>query len=153
MIAKEELRIRFEYYFQVLRNKQSELEAQLDEVVRVAETQVEERQVKLNQLEITKADALHNLQHNELNEILLNVSRELGEKIRGLEATVDRIPSVWLDWRDGWLEGGMAELCRLCEGVSYLNRHNTAWSGVSKEIGRWSYTILLVCQTLYLTWS
>ena len=59
-----------------------------------------------------------------ISKILLNVSRELGEKIWGLEATVDRIPSVWLDWRDGWLEGGMAELCCLCKGASYLNRHN-----------------------------
>ena len=34
VIVKEELRIRFEYYFQVLRNKHLELEVQLDEVVR-----------------------------------------------------------------------------------------------------------------------
>ena len=130
VVAKDELRVRFEYYFLVLRAKHLELVAQLDEVVRAAETQVEERQVKLNQLKITKADVSHNLQHNELNETLANVSRELDEKIRGLETTEDRIPSVWLEWRDGWLEGGMAGLCRLCEGVSYVNRHNPVWSGV-----------------------
>ena len=136
VIAKEELRVRFEYYFQVLRGKHLELVAQLDEVVRVAETQVEDRQVKLNQLKVTKADVSHNLQHNELNETLINVSRELDEKIRGLEATVDRIPSLWLEWHDGWLEGGMAGLCRLCEGVSYVNRHNPVWSGVNRGNGQ-----------------
>ena len=135
-IAKEELRVRFESYFQVLRGKHLELVAQLDEVVRVAETQVEDRQVKLNQLKVTKADVSHNLQHNELNETLIHVSRELDEKIRGLEATVDRIPSVWLEWHDGWLEGGMAGLCRLCEGVSYVNRHNPVWSGVNTGEGQ-----------------
>ena len=124
------------YYFQVLRVKYLELVAQLDEVVRVAETQVEKRQVKLNQLRITKADVSHNLQHNELNETLANVSRELDEKIRRLEATVDRIPSVWLEWCDGLLEGGMAGLCRLCEGVSYVNRHNPVWSGVNAGMGQ-----------------
>ena len=135
-IAKEELRVRFDYYFQVLRGKHLELVAQLDEVVRVAETQVEDRQVKLNQLKVTKAEVSHNLQHNELNEILIHVSRELDEKIRGLEATVDRIPSVWLEWHDGWLEGGMDGLCRLCEGVSYVNRHNPVWSGVNRGEGQ-----------------
>ena len=134
VVAKEELRVRFEYYFQVLRAKHLELVAQLDEVVRVAETQVEERQVKLNQLRITKAEVSHNLQHNELNETLANMTRELDEKIRGLEATVDPIPSVWLEWCDEWLEGGMAGLCRLCEGVSYVNRHNPVWSGVNRGI-------------------
>ena len=136
MVAKEELRVRFEYYFQVLRAKHLELVAQLDEVVRVAETQVEERQVKLNQLIITKADVSYNLQHNELNETLANVSRELDEKIRGLETTVDWIPSVWLEWCDGWLEGAMAGLCRLCEGVSYVNRRNPVWSSVNKGMGQ-----------------
>ena len=136
VVAKEELRVRFEYYFQMLRAKHLELVAQLDEVVRVAETQVEERQVKLNQLRITKAEVSHNLQHNELNETLVNMTRELDEKIRGLEATVDRIPSVWLMWCDGWLEGGMAGLCRLCEGVSYVNRHNPVWSGVNGGEGQ-----------------
>ena len=136
VVAKEELRVRFECYFQVLRGKHLELVAQLDEVVRVAETQVEDRQVKLNQLRITKAEVSHNLQHNELNETLANVSRELEEKIRGLEATVDQIPSVWLEWCDGWLEGGMAGLCRLCEGVSYVNRHNPVWSGVNRGDGQ-----------------
>ena len=136
VVAKEELRVRFEYYFQVLRGKHLELVAQLDEVVRVAETQVEERQVKLNQLIITKAEVSHNLQHNELNETLANMTRELEEKIRGLEATVNRIPSVWLEWYDGWLEDGMAGLCRLCEGVSYVNRHNPVWSGVIAGTGK-----------------
>ena len=134
VVAKEELRVRFEYYFQVLRGKHLELVAQLDEVVRVAETQVEERQVKLNQLRITKAEVSHNLQHNELSETLANMTQELEVKIRGLETTVDRIPSVWLEWCDGWLEGGMAGLCRLCEGVSYVNRRNPVWSGVNKGI-------------------
>ena len=135
MSAKEELRVRFGHYFQMLRDKHLELVAQLDEVVRVAETQVEERQVKLNQLMITKAEVSHNLQHNELSETLANMTRELDEKIRGLEATVDQIPSVWLEWCDGWLESGMAGLCRLCEGVSYVNRQNPVWSGVNKGIG------------------
>ena len=135
-LAKEELRVRFEGYFQMLRDKHLELVAQLDEVVRVAETQVAERQEKLNQLQVAKADVSHALQHNELNETLMNVSRELDEKIRGLEATVDRIPSVWLEWHDGWLEGGMAGLCRLCEGVSYVNRHNPVWSGVGRGRGQ-----------------
>ena len=136
VVAKEELRVRFEYYFQMLRCKHLELVAQLDEVVRVAETQVEERQVKLNQLRITKADVSHNIQHNELSETLANVSRELEEKIRGLETTVDPIPSLLLEWCDGWLEGGMARLCRLCEGVSYVNRHNPVWSGVNGGDGQ-----------------
>ena len=135
-IAKEELRVRFECFFQMLRDKHLELVAQLDEVVRVAETQVAERQEKLNQLQVAKAEMSHALQHNELNETLMNVSRELDEKIRGLEATVDRIPSVWLEWHDGWLEGGMAGLCRLCEGVSYVNRHNPVWSGVDRGRGQ-----------------
>ena len=60
--AKEELRVRFEYYFKLLRDKHLELVAQLDEVVHVAETQVEERQMKLNQLKVTKAEVSHNLQ-------------------------------------------------------------------------------------------
>ena len=136
MLAKEELRLRFGHYFQMLRDKHIELVAQLDEVVRVAETQVEERQVKLNQLRITKAEVSHNLQHNELSETLANMTRDLDEKIRGLEATVDRIPSVWLEWCDGWLESGMTGLCRLCEGVSYVNRHNPVWSGVNRGIGQ-----------------
>ena len=136
VVAKEELRVRFEYYFQVLRGKHLELVAQLDEVVLVAERQVEERQVKLNQLRTTKAEVSHNLQHNELNETLANMTRELDEKMRGLEATVDPIPSVWLEWCDGWLEGGMTGLCRLCEGVSYVNRHNPVWSGVNGGDGQ-----------------
>ena len=135
-IARDELRVRFEYYFQMLRDKHLELVAQLDDVVRVAETQAEKRQVKLNQLIVTKAEVSHNLQHNELNETLVNVSRELDGTIRGLEADVDLIPSIWLEWRDGWLEGGIAKLCRLCEGVSYVNRHRPVWSGVSEGEGQ-----------------
>ena len=61
VIAKEELRVRFEYYFQELRNKHLVLVAQLDEVVRVAEIQVEDKQVKLNQLIITKAETSYSL--------------------------------------------------------------------------------------------
>ena len=136
VIAKEELRVRFEYYFQMLRGKHVELLAQLDEVVRVAERQVEERQVKLNQLRITKAEVSHNLQHSELSETLANMTQELDEKIRGLEATVEWIPSVWLVWGDGWLESGMAGLCRLYKGVSYVNRHNPVWSGVKRGDGQ-----------------
>ena len=37
MVAKEELCVRFEHYFQVLRVKHLELVAHLDEVVRVAD--------------------------------------------------------------------------------------------------------------------
>ena len=136
LVAKEELRVRFEYYFQLLRGKHLELVAQLDEVVRVAETQVEDGQVKLNQLKVTKADVSHNLQHNELNETRIHVSRELDEEIRGLEATVDRIPSVWLEWHDGWLESDIVGLCRLCECVSYNKIHNLVWSGVKKGEGQ-----------------
>ena len=135
-LAKEELRVRFEGYFQMLRDKHLELVAQLDEVVHVAETQVAERQEQMNQLQVAKAEMSHTLQHNELNETLMNVSRELDEKIRGLEATLDRIPSVWLEWHDGWLEGGMAGLCRLCDGVAYVNRHNPVWSGVGRGEGQ-----------------
>ena len=134
--AKEELLVRFEYYFKVLRDKHLKLVAHLDEVIRVVEKQAAERQVKLNQLKVTKADVSHDLQHNELNETLINMTRELDEKIRILEVTVDRIPSVWLEWHDGWLEGGMAGLCQLCEGLSYVNRHNPVWSGINKGEGQ-----------------
>ena len=130
LMAKQELRDRFEYYSHVLRDKHLEMEARLDEVVRVAETQVADRQTKLNQLIITKAEVSQNLIHNELNETRVNVSRELDEKIQGLEANADQVPSVWLEWRDEWLESGMTELCHVCEGVSYANRHNPVWSGV-----------------------
>ena len=136
LMAKQELRDRFEYYFRVLRDKHLEMEARLDEVVRVAETQVVDRQIKLNQLIITKAEVAQNLIHNELNETLVNVSRELDEKIQGLEAIVDQVPSVWLEWRDEWLVGGMEELCRVSEGVSYVNRHNPVCSGVNRGRGQ-----------------
>ena len=136
LMGKQELRDRFEYYFRVLREKHLEMEAQLDEVVRVAETPVVDRQIKLNQLTIAKAEVLQTLQHNELNETVINVSRELDEKIQGLEAIVNQVPSVWLEWRDEWLVGGMAELCRVSEGVSYVNRHNPVCSGVNEGIGQ-----------------
>ena len=135
-MAKQELRDRFEYYFGVLREKHLEMEARLDEVVRVAETRVVDRQTQLNQLRITKAEVSQNLVHNKLNETLVNVSRELDEKIQGLEAIVDQVPSVWLEWRDEWLVGGMAELCVVCEGVSYVNRHNPVCSGVNRGKGQ-----------------
>ena len=136
LMAKQELRDRFEYYFRVLHEKHLEMETRLDEVVRVAETQVTDRPIKLNQLTVTKAEVAQNLIHNELNETLVNVSRELDEKIQGLEAIVDQIPSVWLEWRDEWLVGGMAELCRVCEGVSYVNRHNPVCSAVNSGKGQ-----------------
>ena len=136
LMAKQELRDRFEYYFGVLREKHLEMEARLDEVVRVAETRVVDRQTQLNQLRITKAEVSQNLVHNKLNETLVNVSRELDEKIQGLEAIVDQVPSVWLEWRDEWLVGGMAELCVVCEGVSYVNRHNPVCSGVNRGEGQ-----------------
>ncbi len=134
---KEELRVRFEHYFDMLRAKHLDLVAQLDEVVHVAETQVEARQVKLNQLGVAKADVSHNLQHNELSEALRDVSRRLDTEIREIEATVDLIPSVWLEWRDEWLVGGMEGLCRIRECASYVDR---------VERDKWKYIILLVCQ-------
>ena len=136
LMAKQELQHRFEYYFRLLREKHLEMEARLDEVVRVAETQVVDRQTQLNQLIIAKADVSQDLIHNKLNETLVNVSREFDEKIQGLEAIVDQVPSVWLEWRDEWLTGGMAELCRVCEGVSYVNRHNPVCSGVNRGEGQ-----------------
>ena len=139
LMAKQELRDRFEYYFRVLREKHLEMEARLDEVVRVAETQVVDRQTQLDQLRITKAEVSQNLIHNKLNVTLVNVSHELDEKIQELEAIVDQIPSVWLEWRDEWLVGGMAELCRVSEGVSYVNRHNPVCSGVN--LGRGQHEI------------
>ena len=136
LMSKQELRDRFEYYFSVLREKHLEMETRLGEVVRVAETRVTDRQIKLNQLTIAKAEMLQTLQHNELNETVINVSRELDEKIQGLEAIVNQVPSVWLEWCDGWLVGGMAELCRVSEGVSYVNRYNPACSGVNIGLER-----------------
>ena len=136
LMAKQELQHRFEYYFRLLREKHFEMEARLDQVVRVAETQVVDRQIKLNQLTIAKAEVLQTLQHNELIETVINVSIEIDEKIQGLEAIVDHVPSVWLEWRDEWLAGGMEELCRVCEGVTYVNRHNPVCSGVNKGYGQ-----------------
>ena len=136
LMTKQELQHKFEYYFHVLREKHFEMEARLDEVVRVAESQMVDRQTQLNQLRITKAEVLQNLVHNKLNETLVNVSRELEEKIQGLEAIVDQVPSVWLEWCDEWLVGGMTELCRIYEGVSYVNRHNPVFPGVNKGEGQ-----------------
>ena len=129
LMSKQELRDRFEYYFSVLREKHLEMEAKLDEVVRVAETQVD-------QLIITKAEVSQNLIHNKLNETLVIMSLTLDEKIQELEVIVDQVPSVWLEWRDEWLVGGMAELCRVSEGVSYVNRHNPVCSGVNRGRGQ-----------------
>ena len=147
LMAKQELRDRFEYYFGVLREKHLEMEARLDEVVRVAETRVMDRQTQLNQLKITKAEVSQNLVHNKLNETLVNMTRELDEKIQGLEVIVDQVPSVWLEWRDEWLVGGMAELCLVCEGVSYVNRHNPVCSGVNKGKGQNEISIPLGLST------
>ena len=105
--AKQELCDRFEQYFRVLRDKHLEIETRLDEVVRVAETQAIDRQTKLNQLTIAKAEMLQTLQHNELNETVIDVSRKSEEEIQRLEAIVDDVPSVWLEWSDEWMEGGM----------------------------------------------
>ena len=79
---------------------------------------------------IAKAEMLQTLQHNQLQETVVKFSREYDEKIRVLETNVDQVPCVWLEWRDEWLVGGMAALCRVCEGVSYVNRHKPACSGV-----------------------
>ena len=136
LMSKQELRDRFEYYFRVLHEKHLEMEAQLDEVVRVAETQVVDRQTQLDQLRITKAEVSQNLIHNKLNETLVSMSLTLDEKIQELEVIVNQVPSVCLEWRDEWLVGGMAELCRVSEGVSYVNRHNPVCSGVNEGRGQ-----------------
>ena len=135
-MAKEELRNRFDYYFRLLREKHLKMETRLEEVVHVAEKLVLDRQTQLNQLKNTKADVLRNSIHNELNETLVNFTQELDEKIQGLEAIMDQVPSVWLEWRDDWLVDGMTELCRVSEGVSYVNRHNPVWSGANKGLGQ-----------------
>ena len=136
LMAKQELQDRFEYYFRVLREKHLEMVARLDEVVRVAEAPVVDRQTQLDQLRITKAEVSQNLIHNKLNETLVIMSLTLDEKIQGLEAIVDQVPFVWLEWRDEWLVDGMAELCRVSEGVSYVNRHNPVCSGVNRGRGQ-----------------
>ena len=136
LMAKQELQHRFDSYYRVLQDKQSEMEARLDEVVRVSETQMMDRQTQLNQLKITKADVSQDLVHNKLNETLVDLSLVIDEKIQGLEAIVDQVPSVWLEWRDEWLVGGMEELCRICEEVSYVNRHNPVCSGVNGGEGQ-----------------
>ena len=136
LMAKQELSDRFEYYFRVLRDKHLEMEARLDEVVRVAEAQVTDRQTKMNQLTIAKAETSRTLQHNELSETLQKVSQDLKQEINRVEAVVDKVPIVSLEWRNEWLEGRMRELCRVCEGVSYVHRQTPVWTGVSKGKGR-----------------
>ena len=37
---------------------------------------------------------------------------------------------------DEWLEGGLREMCHVCEGVSYVHRHTPMWTGVSRGEGR-----------------
>ena len=51
----------------------------------------------MDQLIITKTEVAQNLIHNELNETLVDLSRVIDEKILGLEAIVDQVPSVWLE--------------------------------------------------------
>ena len=135
LFAKEELRVCFENYSRILRDKHLELVAQLDELAHIAVTKAEERQLKLNQLKTTKADVSHNLQHNELNETLINVLRELDMNICILESIVDEIPCVCLQWNDKWFESGIAGLCRLCVNKSYVNRQKQVWSGIKRGNG------------------
>ena len=120
----------------MLRDKHLEMEARLDEVIRLAKTQAMDRQIKMNQLTIAKAEMLQNLQHNELNKTLEKLSQGLEEEIKRVEAVVDQVPTVWLEWRVEWLEGGMRELCLVCEGVSYIHRQTPVWTGVSRGIGQ-----------------
>ena len=136
LMAKQELGYRFERYFRMLRDKHLEMEARLDEVVRVAETQATDRQTKMNQLTIAKAEMLHTLQHNELHDTVTDMSQKLDEEMERLSAIVVQVPSVWLEWRDEWLEDGMRDLCHVCEGVSYVHRQNPVWTGVSKGFGQ-----------------
>ena len=136
LIAKQELGSRFEQYSRMLRDKHLEMEARLDDVVRVAETQATDKQTKMNQLTIAKAEMLQTLQHNELLGTVTDVSRKLDEEMERLSAIVDQVPSVWLEWRDEWLEDGMRDLCHVCEGVSYVHRQNPVWTGVSKGYGQ-----------------
>ena len=65
----------------MLRDKHLEIEARLDGVFRVAETQEMDRQTKKNQLTIAKAEMLQTLQHNELNETLEKVSQDWEKKL------------------------------------------------------------------------
>ena len=103
LIAKQELHDRFEQYFRVLRDKHLEIETRLDEVIRVAERQAMDRQTKLNKLTTARVEMLQTLQHNELNETVIDVSRKFEEEIQRLEAIVDDVPSVWLEWlTSGW---------------------------------------------------
>ena len=134
-MAKQELHDNFEKYVCVLRDKLAKMERQLDEVVYLAETQARNKQIKMNQLIIAKAEVLHTIQHNELNETLVKLSRELEEEIQGLEANVHQVPSVWLEWSDKWLDE-INKLCNMCEGVSYVNRHTPVWTGVNQGEGQ-----------------
>ena len=130
LIAKQELGYRFERYSRMLHDKHLEMEARLDEVVRVAETQATDRQTKMNQLTIAKAEMLQTLQHNELHDTVTDMSRKLDEEMERLSAIVDQVPYVWLEWRDEWLEDGMRDLCHVCEGVSYVHRQTPVCTGV-----------------------
>ena len=53
-----------------------------------------------------------------------------------LSAIVDQVPSVWLEWRDEWLEDGMRDLCHVCKGVSYIHRQTPVCTVVSKGFGQ-----------------
>ena len=136
LTAKMELAKRFEYYHRLLSEKHLKMEAHLDEVVHVAEEQMKNRQTKITQLRNTITGMPGFLKHNELNEELEETIRVFEKKIRVLEAIVDEIPSVWLEWRDERLVDAMVDLCRVCEGVSYVNRHNPVWSGVNSGRGQ-----------------
>ena len=136
MMAKQELGYRFERYSRMLRDKHLEIEARLDDVVRVAETQATDRQTKMNQLTIAKADMLHTLQHNELHDTVTDMSQKLDEEMERLSAIVYQVPSVWLEWRDEWLEDGMRDLCHVCEGVSYIHRQTPVCTAVSSGDGQ-----------------
>ena len=111
LMAKQELQHRFDSYYRVLQDEQSEMEARLDEVVRVVETKIDKKIQGLEAI-VDKVPSVW------------------------LEVIVDKVPSVWLEWRDEWLAGGMAELCRIREGVSYVNRHNPVCSGVNGGQGQ-----------------
>ena len=136
LIAKQELGYIFERYSRMLRVKHLEMEARLDDAVRVAETQATDRQTKMNQLTVAKAEMLQTLQHNELHDTVTDMSRKLDEEMERLSAIVVQVPSVWLEWRDEWLEDGMRDLCHVCEGVSYVHRQTPVCAVVSKGDGQ-----------------
>ena len=49
---------------------------------------------------------------------------------------MDDVPSVWLEWRDEWLEGRMRKMCLVCEGLTYVRRQTPVWTGVSRGEGQ-----------------